>query len=104
MSALGHKPTCAVQNMMSPLHPKADMCGAGPGHRTVPNQQTKRGVNRRPLQPYGGTLLNETQRTSEGPTSEEQNRSVSSKIRLLHDRVFHRTLWNRPIGQLCAAV
>jgi hypothetical protein len=28
MSALGHKPTCAVQKGMSALPPKADMCGA----------------------------------------------------------------------------
>src|SRR5262245_3873894 len=28
MSALGHKQTYAVQNAMSALHPKADMCGA----------------------------------------------------------------------------
>src|SRR5262245_58518421 len=31
MSALGHKRTCASQNVMSALHPKADMCGA-PAH------------------------------------------------------------------------
>ena len=30
MSALGHKQTCAVQNGMSALPPKADMCGAQP--------------------------------------------------------------------------
>src|SRR5512132_2508558 len=28
MSALGHKQTCAPQKVMSPLHPKADMCDA----------------------------------------------------------------------------
>ena len=28
VSALGHKQTFAVQNGMSALHPKADMCGA----------------------------------------------------------------------------
>ena len=28
MSALGHKQTCAVQNGMSALPPKADMCSA----------------------------------------------------------------------------
>ena len=28
MSALGQKQTFAVQNGMSALHPKADMCGA----------------------------------------------------------------------------
>ena len=28
MSALGQKQTCAVQYVMSALHPKADMCGA----------------------------------------------------------------------------
>jgi hypothetical protein len=28
MSALGHKPTCAVQKGISALPPKADMCGA----------------------------------------------------------------------------
>ena len=28
MSALGHKQTFAVQNGMSALHPKADMCSA----------------------------------------------------------------------------
>jgi hypothetical protein len=28
MSALGHKQTCAPQNVMSALPPKADMCGA----------------------------------------------------------------------------
>ena len=28
MSALGHKQTFAMQNGMSALHPKADMCGA----------------------------------------------------------------------------
>ena len=28
MSALGHKRTCAAQNTMSALAPKADMCGA----------------------------------------------------------------------------
>jgi hypothetical protein len=28
MSALGHKQTCALQQAMSALPPKADMCGA----------------------------------------------------------------------------
>jgi hypothetical protein len=28
MSALGQKQTCAVQKVMSALHPIADMCGA----------------------------------------------------------------------------
>jgi hypothetical protein len=28
MSALGQKQTCALQNVMSALPPKADMCGA----------------------------------------------------------------------------
>jgi hypothetical protein len=28
MSAMGHKPTCAMQKGMSALPPKADMCGA----------------------------------------------------------------------------
>jgi hypothetical protein len=28
MSALGHKQTCAMQEPMSALPPKADMCGA----------------------------------------------------------------------------
>jgi hypothetical protein len=36
MSALGQKQTCAVQNGMSALHPKADMCGALARVRFVP--------------------------------------------------------------------
>ena len=36
MSALGHKRTFAVQNGMSALHPKADMCGATGDVRFVP--------------------------------------------------------------------
>ena len=36
MSALGHKRTCAVQNAMSALPPKADMCGANGDVRFVP--------------------------------------------------------------------
>ena len=36
MSALGQKQTCAVQNSMSALHPKADMCGATMDVRFVP--------------------------------------------------------------------
>ena len=36
MSALGHKRTCAVQNGMSALPPKADMCGAITNVRLVP--------------------------------------------------------------------
>ena len=36
MSALGHKRTFAVQNGMSALHPKADMCGATRHVRFVP--------------------------------------------------------------------
>ena len=36
MSALGQKLTCAVQNVMSALHPKADMCGAKWDVRYVP--------------------------------------------------------------------
>ena len=36
MSALGHKQTFAVQNGMSALHPKADMCGATKDVRYVP--------------------------------------------------------------------
>ena len=36
MSALGQKQTCAVQNGMSALHPKADMCGALVNVRFVP--------------------------------------------------------------------
>ena len=36
MSALGHKRTFAVQNAMSALPPKADMCGALAHVRFVP--------------------------------------------------------------------
>ena len=36
MSALGQKRTCAVQNVMSALPPKADMCGATRDVRFVP--------------------------------------------------------------------
>jgi hypothetical protein len=36
MSALGQKQTCAVQYLMSALHPKADMCGATGDVRFVP--------------------------------------------------------------------
>jgi hypothetical protein len=36
MSALGHKQTFAVQNGMSALHPKADMCAATKDVRYVP--------------------------------------------------------------------
>jgi hypothetical protein len=36
MSALGQKQTFAVQNGMSALHPKADMCGAMRDVRFVP--------------------------------------------------------------------
>ena len=36
MSALGQKQTCAVQNVMSALPPKADMCGANRDVRFVP--------------------------------------------------------------------
>ena len=38
MSALGQKQTCAVQNGMSALHPKADMCGATRDVRFVPKR------------------------------------------------------------------
>ena len=36
MSALGQKQTCAVQYVMSALHPKADMCSATRDVRFVP--------------------------------------------------------------------
>ena len=36
MSALGHKQTCAMQNVMSALPPKADMCGAARDVRQGP--------------------------------------------------------------------
>ena len=36
MSALGQKQTCAAQNVMSALHPKADVCGAKRDVRFVP--------------------------------------------------------------------
>ena len=36
MSALGQKQTCAVQKVMSALHPIADMCGALVDVRFVP--------------------------------------------------------------------
>jgi hypothetical protein len=36
MSALGQKQTCAAQNVMSALTPKADMCGATRDVRFVP--------------------------------------------------------------------
>jgi hypothetical protein len=36
MSALGQKQTFAVQNGMSALHPKADMCAATKDVRYVP--------------------------------------------------------------------
>ena len=36
MSALGHKQTYAVQNVMSALPPKADMCSATRDVRFVP--------------------------------------------------------------------
>src|SRR5262245_16750165 len=45
MSALGHKRTCAVQNGMSALHPKADMCDALTcvrGHMQCPLYPRKR--------------------------------------------------------------
>jgi hypothetical protein len=41
MSALGHKRTLAVQNMMSALHPKADMCSATNDVRFGPKADTK---------------------------------------------------------------
>jgi hypothetical protein len=36
MSALGQKQTFAMQNVMSALHPKADMCSAQADVRFVP--------------------------------------------------------------------
>jgi hypothetical protein len=36
MSALGQKQTFAAQNVMSALHPKADMCSATSDVRFVP--------------------------------------------------------------------
>jgi hypothetical protein len=36
MSALGQKPTCAPQQVMSALPPKADMCGANSDVRYGP--------------------------------------------------------------------
>jgi len=36
LSALGQKQTCAAQNVMSALRPKADMCGAFRDVRFVP--------------------------------------------------------------------
>ena len=39
MSALGHKRTFAVQNVMSALHPKADMCSAQ-AHVCIGQRQT----------------------------------------------------------------
>ena len=40
MSALGQKQTCAMQNAMSALPPKADMCGATRDVRFVPKADT----------------------------------------------------------------
>ena len=42
MSALGQKRTCAVQNGMSALPPKADMCGAKRDVRFVPEADIDR--------------------------------------------------------------
>jgi hypothetical protein len=41
MSALGHKQTFAVQDVMSALPPKADMCGATRYVRYVPKEDSK---------------------------------------------------------------
>ena len=43
MSALGHEQTFAVQNEMSALHPKADMCGAQANVRYVPEAGMHKG-------------------------------------------------------------
>ena len=58
MSAMGQKQTCAVQNVMSALPPKADMCGAtsacplcaNSGHEGCGNAlQTNTGVRGRTI-------------------------------------------------------
>ena len=41
MSALGHKRTFAMQNGVSALHPKADMCGALRYVRFVPKADVR---------------------------------------------------------------
>jgi hypothetical protein len=47
MSALGQKPTCAPQEVMSALPPKADMCGAATDVRFGPIADMQRGKNDR---------------------------------------------------------
>ena len=42
MSALGQKQKCAVQNVMSALHPKADICSALAHVRFVPIADIRR--------------------------------------------------------------
>ncbi|MFZ0092717.1 MAG: hypothetical protein WAK97_02285, partial [Pseudolabrys sp.] len=42
MSALGQKQTCAAQNVMSALTPKADMCSALADVRFVPKADMSR--------------------------------------------------------------
>ncbi len=44
-SALGHKPTYAVQKGMSALHPRADMCAATRDVRFGPKADTGRSVD-----------------------------------------------------------
>ena len=53
MSALGQKRTCAVQNVMSALPPKADMCGATRHVRFVPIAD----IGLRSLYYLGGIVL-----------------------------------------------
>jgi hypothetical protein len=44
MSALGQKRTYAAQNVMSTLHPKADMCGATKDVRFGPIADIRKGI------------------------------------------------------------
>ena len=51
MSALGHKQTFAMQNGMSALPPKADMCSALAHVRFVPKADMRPGLIRSPHRP-----------------------------------------------------
>ena len=55
MSALGQKRTCAMQNVMSALPPKADMCSATRDVRLVPKADMTAMKNARPSSSHSMT-------------------------------------------------
>ena len=77
MSALGQKQTCALQNVMSALPPKADMCSALANVCFVPKATSAFGA----LTPFDSVYINRLRETFEvGRANFDELKTISEPV------------------------